>query len=131
MSLDSGIRLGRFCGQADFVNPSAQKSHGRHKVPAMSIARSDGQNGYQPPPCCWGARAAAGPTTRSNSACGPTGPWIGACVTTSSFSRLMLLYSTIELLLTGGFCPAGGGPPMSALTSSFCFGGYAIVMLSL
>src|SRR5215510_14594380 len=87
----------------------------------------------QPPPCCWGARAAAGPTIRSNSACGPVGPWMGACVTTSSFKRLMLLYSTIELLLTlaGAGDPAGGGPPMSALTSSLAFGRYAIVILSL
>src|SRR5260221_11318833 len=74
----------------------------------------------QPPSPCCGVRAATGPTIRSKSAFEPGLPWIGTCVDTSGFSRLMLRYNTTALLRTlAKFPPAGGGPERSALTSVF------------
>jgi hypothetical protein len=63
-----------------------------------------------PPPTC-GARAATGPTIRSKSAFPPALPWIGTCVATSSFSRLMLRNKATALAFTAASLPpAGGGP---------------------
>ena len=54
----------------------------------------------QPPPPCWGALAATGPTIRSKSAFPPGLPWIGTCCATSSFSRLMFWNSATAFGLT-------------------------------
>src|SRR5215831_20683180 len=63
----------------------------------------------QPPPPCWGARAATGATIRLKSACGPGLPWMGTCWATSSFSRAMFLNSATAFGLTFGRVPPAAG----------------------